>query len=108
MKAMRPFMSRLSALRDFLLIWCGQLISEIGFRLSNFALSVWVLRKSGSTTQIRTDAFCHGDSCHADLTVGRTGGGSRGPSQDHEPPRDSRRLHFLRGLEHGKTESIFT
>jgi len=27
-----------------------------------------------------------------------------------EPPRDSRRLHFLRGLEHGhgKTESIFT
>jgi hypothetical protein len=28
--------------------------------------------------------------------------------EEFEPPRDSRRLHFLRGLEHGKTESIFT
>lgn len=37
-------------LRDFLLIWVGQLISAVGSRLSSFALGIWVLRTTGSTT----------------------------------------------------------
>jgi MFS family permease len=44
-------MKRSSGLRDFLLIWSGQLISAIGSRLSIFALGIWVLRSTGSTTE---------------------------------------------------------
>jgi MFS transporter, DHA3 family, macrolide efflux protein len=40
-----------AGLRNFLVIWSGQLISAIGSRLSIFALGIWVLRSTGSTTQ---------------------------------------------------------
>lgn len=43
-------LNRLAGLRNFLLIWAGQLISAIGSRLSSFALGIWVLRITGSTT----------------------------------------------------------
>lgn len=42
---------RFAGLRNFLLIWAGQLISSIGSRLSSFALGIWVLRTTGSTTR---------------------------------------------------------
>ncbi|KAB8044175.1 MFS transporter [Janthinobacterium rivuli] len=42
---------RYAGLRDFLLIWFGQMTSGIGSRLSSFALGIWVLRTTGSTTQ---------------------------------------------------------
>jgi DHA3 family macrolide efflux protein-like MFS transporter len=42
--------SRLAHLHDFLLIWAGQLISSVGSRLSGFALGIWILRSTGSTT----------------------------------------------------------
>lgn len=42
---------RSSSLRDFLLIWFGQLISGMGSRLTSFALGVWVYQTTGSTTQ---------------------------------------------------------
>ncbi|MQA18277.1 MFS transporter [Rugamonas rivuli] len=38
-------------LRNFLLIWFGQLISGVGSRLSAFALGIWVLQETGSTTR---------------------------------------------------------
>jgi MFS transporter, DHA3 family, macrolide efflux protein len=44
-------LSRWSGLRAFLLIWCGQVISAVGSRLSRFALGIWVLRTTGSTTK---------------------------------------------------------
>jgi MFS family permease len=44
-------MSRLSGLRDFLLIWFGQLVSGVGSRLTSFALGIWVLQTTGSTTR---------------------------------------------------------
>jgi DHA3 family macrolide efflux protein-like MFS transporter len=44
-------MNRFKGLNDFLLIWAGQLISGIGSRVSSFALGIWVLRTTGSTTQ---------------------------------------------------------
>lgn len=44
-------MNRVNGLRDFLLIWSGQLISAIGSRLSIFALGIWILRTTGSTTE---------------------------------------------------------
>lgn len=44
-------MNRFQGLRDFLLIWAGQLISAVGSRLSIFALGIWVLRTTGSTTE---------------------------------------------------------
>jgi MFS family permease len=40
-----------SGLRDFLLVWAGQVVSLVGSRLSTFALGIWVLRSTGSTTQ---------------------------------------------------------
>ncbi len=42
---------RSAGLRDFLLIWFGQLISGVGSRLTSFALGVWVYDTTGSTTQ---------------------------------------------------------
>ena len=42
-------LNQLAGLRDFLLIWAGQLISAVGSRLSSFALGIWVLRTTGST-----------------------------------------------------------
>ena len=42
--------SRFAGLHNFLLIWAGQLISSVGSRLSSFALGIWVLRTTGSTT----------------------------------------------------------
>jgi len=44
-------MNRYAGLRDFLLIWFGQLTSGVGSRLSSFALGIWVLKTTGSTTQ---------------------------------------------------------
>lgn len=44
-------MNRFAGLRNFLLIWFGQLTSGIGSRLSSFALGIWVLKTTGSTTQ---------------------------------------------------------
>src|SRR5581483_21513 len=35
----------------FLLLWAGQLVSSLGSRLSSFALGLWVLHTTGSTTQ---------------------------------------------------------
>ncbi|RNF82346.1 MFS transporter [Montanilutibacter psychrotolerans] len=44
-------MSRAPGLRDFLLIWAGQLISGVGSRLTSFALGLWVYRTTGSETR---------------------------------------------------------
>lgn len=44
-------MSRTSGLRDFLLIWLGQLVSGVGSRLTSFALGIWVLQTTGSTSR---------------------------------------------------------
>jgi MFS family permease len=44
-------MSKFTGLRDFLLIWAGQLISGVGSRLTSFALGIWVYQATGSTTQ---------------------------------------------------------
>ncbi|MFD0321356.1 hypothetical protein [Lysobacter gummosus] len=44
-------MSRFVLSRNFLLVWIGQMLSGIGSKLSSFALGLWVLRTTGSTTQ---------------------------------------------------------
>lgn len=44
-------MSRFTGLRDFLLIWSGQLVSGVGSRLTSFTLGLWVYQETGSTTQ---------------------------------------------------------
>ena len=43
--------ARSAGLRDFLLIWFGQLVSGVGSRLTSFALAVWVYDTTKSTTQ---------------------------------------------------------
>jgi MFS transporter, DHA3 family, macrolide efflux protein len=43
-------LSHFAGLRDFLLIWAGQLVSDVGSRLSSFALGIWILSSTGSTT----------------------------------------------------------
>lgn len=40
-----------ASLRDFLLIWFGQLVSGVGSRLTSFALGLWVYQTTGSTTR---------------------------------------------------------
>ena len=44
-------MSASTGMRNFLLIWAGQMVSVIGSRLTSFALGIWVLQTTGSTTQ---------------------------------------------------------
>jgi DHA3 family macrolide efflux protein-like MFS transporter len=44
-------LSQLKPLRDFLLIWAGQCVSAVGSRVASFALGIWVLRTTGSTTE---------------------------------------------------------
>jgi len=44
-------MNRTAGMRDFLLIWVGQLVSGVGSRLTSFALGIWVLQTTGSTTR---------------------------------------------------------
>lgn len=41
----------LPGLRNFLLLWFGQLISGVGSRLTTFALGLWVYQTTGSTTR---------------------------------------------------------
>ncbi len=43
--------ANVNGLRNFLLIWFGQLVSGVGSRLTTFALGVWVYKTTGSTTQ---------------------------------------------------------
>jgi MFS family permease len=38
-------------MRTFTIIWIGQLVSTIGSGLTNFAIAVWVYRRTGSATQ---------------------------------------------------------
>ncbi len=45
---------RAARLRDFLLIWFGQLVSGIGSRVTSFALGVWVFKTTGSAAQFAT------------------------------------------------------
>jgi MFS transporter, DHA3 family, macrolide efflux protein len=37
-------------MRTFLIVWAGQFVSQIGGRLSNFALGIWVYQQTGSAT----------------------------------------------------------
>jgi MFS transporter, DHA3 family, macrolide efflux protein len=49
--------TRLSGFSTFEVVWFGQLISYIGSGLTNFALGVWVFRRTGSVTQFALIAF---------------------------------------------------
>ncbi len=40
-----------TGLRNFLLIWFGQVVSGLGSRLTSFALGIWTLQTTGSTTR---------------------------------------------------------
>ena len=51
MSATASAAGRSAGLRDFLLIWFGQLVSGVGSRLTSFALGVWVYQTTGSTTR---------------------------------------------------------
>jgi MFS transporter, DHA3 family, macrolide efflux protein len=41
----------------FFVLWCGQFLSVVGTRMTNFALSVWVWDATGSTTQFTLMLF---------------------------------------------------
>jgi DHA3 family macrolide efflux protein-like MFS transporter len=38
--------------RTFLIVWFGQLVSQVGSSISRFALGLWVFQRTGSTTQL--------------------------------------------------------
>jgi len=44
-------------MRDFLIIWLGQVISLLGSGLTSFALGVWVYQRTGSVTKFALIAF---------------------------------------------------
>ena len=50
-------MPRPSGFAAFFVLWCGQLLSVIGTRMTNFAISIWVWDATGSTTQFSLTVF---------------------------------------------------
>ncbi len=44
--------SRPRGMRDFLVLWSGQVVSSLGSGLSGFALGVWAYRQTGSATAL--------------------------------------------------------
>ena len=48
---MNATVAKQAPMRDFLLIWFGQLVSGVGSRLTSFALGLWVYQTTGSTTR---------------------------------------------------------
>ena len=44
-------MSDQTSFKTFLVVWIGQLVSVVGSGLTSFGLAVWVLQRTGSTTQ---------------------------------------------------------
>lgn len=49
MNALRGFLAE-RGVRTFVLIWSGQLVSQLGSGLTGFALGVWIYQRSGSVT----------------------------------------------------------
>jgi DHA3 family macrolide efflux protein-like MFS transporter len=45
-------------IRDFVIIWFGQVISQIGSALTGFALGVWVFQHTGSITKFTMIVLC--------------------------------------------------
>jgi DHA3 family macrolide efflux protein-like MFS transporter len=50
-------MRRPTGFRAFAVLWCGQFLSVTGTRMTNFAVSIWVWDKTGSTTQFTLALF---------------------------------------------------
>lgn len=51
-------METIRALRTFLIVWLGQIVSTVGSSLTGFVLGVWVYQQTGSATQFALIAFC--------------------------------------------------
>lgn len=50
-------MQRPSGFGAFTIIWAGQLLSAVGTRMTNFALSIWLWQQSGSATDLTLMMF---------------------------------------------------
>lgn len=50
-------MLRPSGFAAFFVLWCGQFLSVIGTRMTNFAISIWVWDVTGSTTEFALTMF---------------------------------------------------
>jgi MFS transporter, DHA3 family, macrolide efflux protein len=51
-------METVRALRTFLIVWMGQIVSTVGSSLTGFVLGVWVYQQTGSATQFALIALC--------------------------------------------------
>ncbi|WP_434446498.1 MFS transporter [Lentzea sp. E54] len=51
-------MPKPSGFGAFTIMWVGQLLSAIGTRMTNFALSIWVWQHTGSATSMALMMFC--------------------------------------------------
>jgi MFS family permease len=49
--------SSADALRTFLVVWFGQLVSQIGTAMSTFALLIWIYERTGSATSVALLGF---------------------------------------------------
>ncbi|MFJ9607937.1 MFS transporter [Kitasatospora sp. NPDC101176] len=50
-------MRRPTGFAAFAVLWCGQFLSVVGTRMTNFAVSVWIWDRTGSTTQFTLSLF---------------------------------------------------
>ncbi|MER7753814.1 MFS transporter [Kitasatospora sp. NPDC097643] len=50
-------MRRPTGFAAFSVLWCGQFLSVVGTRMTNFAVSVWIWDQTGSTTQFTLSLF---------------------------------------------------
>jgi MFS transporter, DHA3 family, macrolide efflux protein len=50
-------MPRPSGFAAFFVLWCGQFLSVVGTRMTNFAISIWVWDATGNTTEFALTMF---------------------------------------------------
>ena len=46
------FFKMIRELKDFLLLWASQAVSELGTAMTNYALTIWVYQQKGTSSSV--------------------------------------------------------
>ena len=52
------FFKMIRELKDFLLLWASQAVSELGTAMTNYALTIWVYRQKGTSSSVTMLTLC--------------------------------------------------
>lgn len=52
------FFKMIRELKDFLLLWASQAVSELGTAMTNYALTIWVYQQKGTSSSVTMLTLC--------------------------------------------------